>query len=107
MREADSMLCDLLKSRKNLLVYKHEIEQQLSESQKIISIALNQTLNEGERQLTEHDAVWHGYLLKIFIDIKNNIDMIDRSIALYGNVEESNLFKDEDSLLEESMAMMR
>ena len=98
MREADSMLCDLLKSRKNLLVYKHEIEQQLSESQKIISIALNQTLNEGERQLTEHDAVWHGYLLKIFIDIKNNIRIIDRAIA---QSEEND--KGEDSLQEESV----
>ena len=83
MKEADDLLYDLKKSREDLLEYKNNIEQQLQESQEIINIALKQDLDGKERPLTEQDAVWHGYLLKIFIDIKNNLGLIDSAIAQY------------------------
>ena len=95
MREADSMLFDLKRSRANLLDYKNNIERQLEQAQSIINIALEQDLSDGGAPLTEQDAVWHNYLLKIFIDIKNNIRIIDRAIAEY---EGNN--KGEDSLQE-------
>ena len=95
MREADSMLIDLKRSRANLLDYKTNIERQLEQAQSIINIALEQDLSEGGAPLTEQDAVWHNYLLKIFIDIKNNIRIIDRAIAQYENNS-----KGEDSLQE-------
>lgn len=98
MREADSMLFDLKRSRANLLDYKNNIERQLEQAQSIINIALEQDLSDGSAPLTEQDAVWHNYLLKIFIDIKNNIRIIDRAIAQY---EEND--KGEDSLQEESV----
>ena len=80
MREADSMLMDLRKSRNELLDYQKNIEQQLLQAEKTIIIAQKQDISEGERPITEQDAVWHNYLLKIFIDIKNNLRIIDSAI---------------------------
>ena len=80
MREADSMLMDLRKSRNELLVYQRNIEQQLLQAEKTILIAQNQDISEVEKSITEQDAVWHNYLLKIFIDIKNNLRIIDSAI---------------------------
>jgi hypothetical protein len=80
MREADSMLFDLKRSRADLLDYKNNIERQLEQAQSIINIALEQDLSDGGAPLTEQDAVWHNYLLKIFIDIKNNLRIIDSAI---------------------------
>lgn len=107
MREADSMLCDLLKSRENLLVYKNNIEMQLRESQNTITIALEQDQSEFKSPLTEQDAVWHAYLLKIFIDIKNNLDMIDRSIALYNLGDVAALSENKSKMAEEPLAMIK
>lgn len=81
MREADSMLIDLVKSRNELLDYQKNIEQQLLQAEKTIIIAQKQDVSEDQqRPITEQDAVWHNYLLKIFIDIKNNLRIIDSAI---------------------------
>ena len=81
MREAVSMLLDLIKSRNELLDYQKNIEQQLIQAEKSIIIAQKQNLSEEEqRPITEQDAVWHNYLLKIFIDIKNNLRIIESAI---------------------------
>ena len=76
MREADSMLIDLIKSRNELLVYQKNIEQQLLQAEKTIIIAQKQDISEVERPITEQDAVWHNYLLKIFIDIINRFHLL-------------------------------
>ena len=80
MREADSMLFDLKRSRADLLDYQYNIERQLEQAQSIINIALEHDLSDGGAPLTEQDAVWHNYLLKIFIDIKNNLRIIESAI---------------------------
>ena len=99
MREADSMLFDLKRSRADLLDYQYNIERQLEQAQSIINIALEHDLSDGGAPLTEQDAVWHNYLLKIFIDIKNNIRIIDRAIEQY----EKDNSKGENSLHEASV----
>ena len=81
MRKADSMLIDLIKSRNELLDYQKNIEQQLIQAEKTIIIAQKKEISEDQqRPITEQDAVWHNYLLKIFIDIKNNLRIIDSAI---------------------------
>jgi hypothetical protein len=107
MREADSMLRDLLKSREDLLVYKNNIEIQLRESQKTISFAMEQDQSEFKKPLTEQDAVWHAYLLKIFIDIKNSLDMIERSIALYDLGDIAALSANKGEMAQEPFALTR
>ena len=72
MREADSMLMDLIKSRNELLDYQKNIEQQLIQAEKTIIIAQKKEISEDQqRPITEQDAVWHNYLLKIFIQINH------------------------------------
>ena len=95
MREADSMLMDLRKSRNELLDYQKNIEQQLLQAEKTIIIAQKQDISEVDKPITEQDAVWHNYLLRIFIDIKNDLRIIDSAISQW-----ENKLKGRDSLQE-------
>ena len=100
MKKADDLLFELKRSRGCLLEYRNNIEQQLSEAQEKINIALGKDSTMGDNRLTEQDAVWHNYLLNIFIDISKNLELIGSAISQYENENDKGAVSLERTLLQ-------